>query len=676
MSAEQEPFLSISLNVLEHLGINLYSNVPAVLSEIVANAWDADASEVQVTWDREAGRIVIQDDGVGMTPSDINERFLSVGYRRRDGQPGITPKGRHPMGRKGIGKLSLFSIANTVRIETIKEGLKSAFQMRLSDIREQIRQAGGSGIYKPTILPVDGIDFSNGTRITLSELRKRQTIGTTKALKKRVARRFSIIGEKYGFRVYVDGDEVSPSDRDYYDKIRYIWTYGDQRDVTDLCSKVENEEDRTGCVQSDGITITGWLATVGEVKYLKDEEGDNLNRIAIFVRGKLAQEDILTDFSERGVYASYLIGELRVDDMDKYDGPETNEDEDAATSSRQKIVEDDDRYQKLSEIIGKELKYIQRRWAELRSEEGSKKALEIPEVRDWVEELKPNIRKKAKKWLGKLNRIRIDGVDEQKQLMKHAVLAFEFYRINENLEKLDNIDDDNLQATLDIFEDLDNLELSLYGQIVHQRIQVIQTLQNKIDENNRERVIQKYLFDHLWLLDPSWERAEGTEHMESRVDKLFKDVDADLTDEEKRGRLDIAYRKTAGQHVIIELKRPERVVSLSEIIKQIEKYTSGMVELLRVQGATNESVEIVLLLGKEPAEWMREDGRNRMIRVLSNYNARIVFYDRLLKDAYSAYDDYMKKRRTVDRLEMVMRAIDDYAPPTEAEAGDRDEAAT
>ena len=95
MSAGGGPFrLTISLNVLEHLGINLYSNVPAVLSEIVANAWDADASEVRVTWDRTAGRIVIQDDGVGMTPSEINERFLSVGYRRRDGQPGRTPKGR------------------------------------------------------------------------------------------------------------------------------------------------------------------------------------------------------------------------------------------------------------------------------------------------------------------------------------------------------------------------------------------------------------------------------------------------------------------------------------------------------------------------------------------------------------------------------------------------------
>ena len=40
--------MSLSLNVLNHLGINLYSNIPAVLSEIVANSWDADATEVKL----------------------------------------------------------------------------------------------------------------------------------------------------------------------------------------------------------------------------------------------------------------------------------------------------------------------------------------------------------------------------------------------------------------------------------------------------------------------------------------------------------------------------------------------------------------------------------------------------------------------------------------------------
>ena len=43
---ENKFIMSLSLNVLNHLGINLYSNIPAVLSEIVANSWDADAKEL------------------------------------------------------------------------------------------------------------------------------------------------------------------------------------------------------------------------------------------------------------------------------------------------------------------------------------------------------------------------------------------------------------------------------------------------------------------------------------------------------------------------------------------------------------------------------------------------------------------------------------------------------
>lgn len=40
--------MTIDLNVLNHLGMNLYSSIPAVLSEVVANAWDADATEVRI----------------------------------------------------------------------------------------------------------------------------------------------------------------------------------------------------------------------------------------------------------------------------------------------------------------------------------------------------------------------------------------------------------------------------------------------------------------------------------------------------------------------------------------------------------------------------------------------------------------------------------------------------
>jgi len=662
MSATPNQFsLTISLNVLEHLGINLYSNVPAVLSEIVANAYDADADDVHVNWNREADTIIIQDTGKGMDPDDINKRFLTVGYRRRDEQPGDTDKGRKPMGRKGIGKLSLFSIAGTVEIETTKEGVESAFRMKLEDIRRKIEGAGGEGTYNPEAISTDEIDFEKGTRITLTDLRKRQTAHTTEALIRRLARRFSIIGPSQGFQVFVDDQEIIPSDRDYYNKLQYLWTYGDQGEVKNLSPQAQHF-DRSEVAEGFQLSISGWLGTVREVKHLKDEEGENLNRIAIFVRGKMAQEDILGDFAERGVYASYLIGELKVDELDAYNGPGTTKDDDAATSSRQQLVEDDDRYVEIKRFLATELKHIQNEWQKLRAEEGADKALEIPAVKDWMEALPTPTRVKARKWLGKINRIRLDDLNEQKQLIKHSVLAFEFYRAKENLDALENINDENFQAAIGIFQDLDNLEANLYGQIVQQRIEIIRVLEEKVDANALEKAIQQYLFNHLWLLDPSWERADGTEIMERPVTQMIEEITATLSDEERAGRLDIGYRKTAGQHVIIELKRPERSITTAELSAQVDKYLSGMDKLLRQQGKGSESVTIVILLGKEPTDWTTDEKRIRAQESLKIYHSRVVFYEQLLREARQTYQDYMKNRDLVDKLDEIIRAIDDYAP--------------
>lgn len=659
-SAPNQFSLTISLNVLEHLGINLYSNVPSVLSEIVANSYDADADDVHVNWYREADKIVIRDSGMGMDADDINKRFLTVGYRRRDEQPGNTPKDRKPMGRKGIGKLSLFSIAECVEIETTKNGNKSAFRMKLEDIRMKIEQAGGEGTYNPEPLPTDRIDFEKGTRITLTGLRKRQTANTTQALKRRLARRFSVIGQAQGFRVFIDNEEVTTADRDYYDKLQYLWAYGDQTEIINLAPQADLY-DRTKAIQNLSLSMTGWLGTVREVRYLKDEEGENLNRIAIFVRGKMAQVDILGDFSERGVYASYLLGELKVDGLDTYDGPGTIKDEDSATSSRQQLVEDDNRYAEIKNFLAAELKYIQSQWSTSRAEHGAEKAMEIPAVKDWMESLPRVPRSKARKWLGKINRIRLDDPNEQKQLIKHSILAFEFYRAKENLDALDTISDESFQAVVGIFEDLDNLEATLYGQIVKQRIEIIKVLEEKVDANSLERAIQQYLFDHLWLLDPSWERAEGTEIMERPVNAMISEVTAQLGEDERSGRLDIGYRKSAGQHIIIELKRPERSVSTGQLQDQVSKYLSGMDKLLREQGHGSEMISIVILLGKLPSDWTSDENRTRSENALKNYNSRIVFYEGLLRDARQSYQDYIKNKSHVDRLNEIIQAIDNYA---------------
>ncbi len=651
--------MQISLNVLEHLGLNLYSNVPAVLSEVVTNAWDADARQVHIAFHIAEDRIEIQDDGLGMTHAEVNDRFLIVGFRRRDEMPRTTPRGRAPMGRKGIGKLSLFSIAHQVDVHTVKNGEASAFRMSLPAMRHSIEQS--EEMYCPEALR-PARDLTCGTRFILAQLQKRHTINTLHALRKRLARRFSIIGAQQDFAALVDGEAITPSDRDYYAKLQYLWCYGNQAAVIEHCRHLSQApEERTidmADLAQDGVSLSGWIGAVQQSGNLKDDQsGDNLNRIAIYVRGKMAQEDILGTFSERGVYAGYLIGELQVDDFDQ------DEKADIATSSRQQIAEEDPRYRALQEFLEHELRqHIRSQWNAWRKEEGVQQARMIPAVRQWLDDLPRGDRTKAQAWIGRLNRITSDKPEDSKQLVKHAILAFAFYRAHQRLEHLERIDDRNLQTALDTFQELDALEVTLYGQIVQQRLAVIRTLQEKVDANDLERVIQQYIFNHLWLLDPHWERVESTALMESRVSKMFEEINATLTSEEGRARIDIRYRQTAGKHVIIELKRPSVRVTVSHLTAQIRKYRNGLFKILERMGEARNPIEIVILLGKRPSDWDDPDGPERVPKVLASYGARFALYDELLQNAYKAYADFERKKKSANALQVIFQNIDDFTP--------------
>ncbi len=71
--------MTVDLNVLEHLGINLYSNIAAVLTEAVANAWDADASSVQIRVDPNSEWIEIEDDGALRLLAALRHRGVEIG---------------------------------------------------------------------------------------------------------------------------------------------------------------------------------------------------------------------------------------------------------------------------------------------------------------------------------------------------------------------------------------------------------------------------------------------------------------------------------------------------------------------------------------------------------------------------------------------------------------------
>ena len=380
--------MTISLNVLNHLGLYLYSNTPAVLSEVIANAWDADAKKVTVDFNLDVKTITITDDGHGMSQQDINDKYLYVGFEKRADGGGLTPAGRPPMGRKGIGKLSLFSIANEFAVFSRKKGCEEqALLMDAEALKRAIQQDNPSapGVYKPDSIPFDANIEEYGTSIRIRQLKKvRLTRGAIAALRKRIARRFAICGGMRDFRIVVDGEEVTVADRDYFHKARFLFQYG-YYDYAQHCSNLDADEDggaklafsRTfrfdaqGNARADGeYEVKGWI---GIARYSNDLDSqgkdDNLNKITVVVRGKVALEDILQEFRLGGMITKYIYGEINADFLDEDDR------DDIATSSRQSLSVDDPRYIALRSFVDGELRHIWNRTNQLKDRKGLEQAL-------------------------------------------------------------------------------------------------------------------------------------------------------------------------------------------------------------------------------------------------------------------------------------------------------------
>ena len=655
--------MTINLNVLNHLGIHLYSNIPAVLSEVVANSWDADATNVDIEIGSE--KITITDNGHGMSFNDINSKYLEVGFERREKQGAKSEIfGRDVMGRKGIGKLSLFSIAKVVSVESFKDGSGNGFVMSTDEIAEHIKEEK-SGPYEPIPMLESEMELnSTGTRIVLTDLKRRVTRAHPEYVKKRLARRFSIIGNN--FTVCVDGYPISITDRDYFHKLQYLWHYGDESEkYVNLCNKSGNfkhEEKRGGTIQYERKTqvetyhVRGWIGTVTRPAVLTDQDGnENLNKIVIMVRGKLAQEDILEDIREAGFYNKYLIGEIHADYLDDNAIP------DIATSNRQEIIKDDPRYVSLRDWVKSELSHIRVKWDELRSLKVDDEVQKIPAIKEWLLELTPPKRDKAEALINKIGKLDIDEPDDKILFYKYTALAFENLLYKQSLDQLDKISTENLQVFVEVLGNFDDIEASLYYQIIQERLRIISALKDKVEDNSIEKTIQKFLYEHLWLLDPSWDRATETTYMEQTIKKEFEDLDVQLTDEELKGRYDIKYKMTAGKHVIIELKRANRTLDQYDLLRQVEKYGEALRKIVRATGK-NEPVEIVCLVGQQLKQWDDAEQRERSKKTMEQQNVRVVLYNELIEDAYRTYNAFLQLRHEHGRVYRLIRNLEIEVP--------------
>lgn len=119
--------------LLRTLG-NLGSQPDIALTELVANAWDAGATEVDIFLPDEYGQpLIIKDNGIGLTANEFKARWMKLGYNRLKNQgkkvefaKGVDLK-RIAYGRNGVGRHGLLCFNDEYKIITNKDGKESTF---------------------------------------------------------------------------------------------------------------------------------------------------------------------------------------------------------------------------------------------------------------------------------------------------------------------------------------------------------------------------------------------------------------------------------------------------------------------------------------------------------------------------------------------------------------------
>jgi hypothetical protein len=274
----------------------------------------------------------------------------------------------------------------------------------------------------------------------------------------------------------------------------------------------------------------------------------------------------------------------------------------------------------------------------------------MPPVKKWYDELQlEKYKQQARKLFKSIDTIPFDRdrADDKKTLVRQAILAFEQLKIKDSLEHIDKISTANDVELLAVFSQLNEIEASLYYDIVTGRIRVIRELQDKIEKNELEKVLQKLIFDNLWLLNPMWERAtKATEYMEKNVQNAFQKIVESLTEDEKKGRIDIGYRTAAGKHIIIELKRykPSYKITPFILAAQVDKYKKALEKVLSSgQDVSVPHIEVICILG----EYDKQYERKEFDAHLAPYNGRIYPYDQLINESLESYGEYLEREKNV-----------------------------
>lgn len=303
--------LKFDPKTIEHLGVKMYSTLPPALAELISNAYDADASKVEVVFHEKNGTpisITVKDNGYGMSAVDIQNRFLVIGRNRR-AEDGDTPSpkyGRMPTGKKGLGKLALFGLAKKIVLDTVHKNKRNRFELDWDKL------LASANVYEPNSdIEDETVHSENGTAIILRDL-KRKSAFDLNSLADSLSKIF-IVDDVFKIILRkTDGTFFEVTNERRYEQIEQEFTW----------SKSEVECEKFEFVEKIEFNL------ITAKTPIKPSSG--LRGITIFSRGKLVNAPEFFSDSTSSHFYQYLTGWIRADFIDLLD-------EDVISTNRQAI---------------------------------------------------------------------------------------------------------------------------------------------------------------------------------------------------------------------------------------------------------------------------------------------------------------------------------------------------
>ena len=559
----EELVLTVAGNIVKHLGVQMYAGRPVpAIAELISNAWDADATDVDVhlpldeAWDPTDPDHFIQvsDNGNGMTWDMVRDAYLNVGRdRRKKEKTDKSPGGRRLQGRKGVGKLAGFGIADTLEVQTVYKDADSGvrqktliwFKLDLSDLTKV--EQGPAPVDVIFAGPINKAPAktrtTKGTTVTLRHLHERKARNAD-SFHHSMAQRFLLIGPQ--FRVRINGEDLREED------IPLQW----------------REPKKSGWATAN---VTG----CGPIKYWigftehprKQNEGE-LSGILIYTRGKISQEETFFDISG-GVTGQhglrYMVGMVKAEWLDAgADSP------DHIATPRDSIAWESPEGTAFKEWGQTLLRRCLSEWAKFRASLREKQIREVsPQVQARIEQLAPSYRDVALQFVEKFKSVEMEPTEFQ-DILSWFLDALENATLRSILQRLRDTDIADLEQLDDLLSKMEVRTAVTLLQIIDSNLGAIEALERMHQQDAKERgVISKHLQNNPWLLDPTWMLNKTEGRVATWIGKEFG-----LKKKRQKGdddRVDFFCVGVGGTLHIVEIKRGAHVASVKDI-NQADKY--------------------------------------------------------------------------------------------------------